>query len=52
MFEYAAVVGGIQVWWSGQMVPFWETICSSPYFWPGVLTAAFLFILATRQITK
>lgn len=52
MFEYAVVAGGIQHWWTGQMIPFWETMRSSPYFWPGVLTAALLFILATRQIIK
>lgn len=53
MFEYVAVAGGgVQDWWTGQVLPFLDAIRASPYFWPGAAIAAVAFILATRQIIK
>ena len=53
MLEYAAAAsGGIQGWWTGQMLPFLDMIRASSYFWPGVVVALFVFILVTRQIIK
>jgi hypothetical protein len=53
MFEYAAVAGGgIQDWWTGQMLPFWDMLRASDYFWPGVAAAALLFVFVVRQLAK
>jgi hypothetical protein len=53
MFEYAAVAGGgIQGWWTGQMLPFMDMIRASSYFWPGVMAASLIFFLSMRQFIK
>lgn len=53
MFEYAAVLsGGFQGWWTGQMLPFLDMIRASSYFWPGVVAASLVFILAMRNIIR
>jgi len=53
MFEYGAVLdGGIQGWWTGQMLPFLDMIRASSYFWPGVAAASLVFILVARSIIR
>jgi len=51
--EYAAVSGGgLGDWWTGKVLPILNMISDLPYFWPGVVAAALLFILVTKKIFK
>ena len=53
MFEYFAVLGGgLQDGWTGHVLPFYDMVRSSPYFWPGVVAAVLTFVLVARQIIK
>lgn len=53
MFEYVAVAGGdIQNWWTGDVLPVLDMVRSSPYFWPGVLAASLIVLLAMRNVVR
>ena len=53
MVEYSVLLGNnIRELWSDQILPLIDTIRSSPFFWPVIVTAVLAFLLLTRRSVK
>jgi|GEM_PF-1405075 len=51
--EYIGLLGsGFQNIWSEQILPLYQAVRASPFFWPGLILAAVILLLLGRLLTR